>query len=219
MVNLDNISLSIDKQPLLQNFSLQMNAGEIIGILGASGCGKTTFLRAIAGFHPIDQGQIIVNGKVLSRPNITLVPEKRRIGMVFQDYALFPHLTVADNIGFGLHKWSNSDKQARIKELLQLIQLENFENRFPHELSGGQQQRIALARALAPKPDLILLDEPFCNLDCELRTQLIQDTRQLLKAENTPAILVTHDLQDAETLCDRYLQFPTNTHTLHTQVA
>lgn len=204
MIQLDNIHISLGDLTLFNGFNLNVQSGEILGVLGPSGCGKTTLLRTIAGFQSIQGGHITLGERTLNNGHMMLAPEKREIGMVFQDHALFPHLSVADNIGFGLHKWSKSDKKARITELLNLIQLDNLGERFPHELSGGQQQRVALARALAPKPKLILLDEPFSNLDCALRHDLVKHTRDLLKKEHTAAILVTHDIQDAEGLCDRY---------------
>jgi iron(III) transport system ATP-binding protein len=168
--------------------------------LGSSGCGKTTTLRAIAGFEPVYEGEITLAGEVISRPGFTLAPEKRRIGMVFQDYALFPHLSVAENIGFGIRK------HPRLKqvtdELLELVNLGTLGKRYPHELSGGQQQRVALARALAPEPQLLLLDEPFSNLDGELRRRLSHEVREILKARGTSAILVTHDQEEAFAVSD-----------------
>ncbi|VFT44747.1 ABC transporter ATP-binding protein [Pseudomonas aeruginosa] len=155
---------------------------------------------AIAGFEPVLAGQIELGGEVISRPGFTLAPEKRRIGMVFQDYALFPHLSVADNVGFGIRK--HPQRERLVRELLELVKLDHLAARHPHELSGGQQQRVALARALAPEPLLLLLDEPFSNLDVELRRSLSQEVREILKARGTSAILVTHDQEEAFAVCD-----------------
>lgn len=188
--------------PVLRNFSLTLHKGDIACLLGPSGCGKTTALRCIAGFEPLVSGEIIVNGEQVSRPGFMLAPEKRRIGMVFQDYALFPHLTAADNIGFGLRNLSRPQRDARVSELLHTIGLGKAAEKFPHELSGGQQQRIALARALAPRPDLLLLDEPFSNLDVDLRERISYEVREILKAQNATAVLVTHDQHEAFAIAD-----------------
>ncbi|HEX8593644.1 MAG TPA: ABC transporter ATP-binding protein [Pseudomonas sp.] len=200
LLNLRNLACGYQDQRVVQNLNLHLNAGDIGCLLGSSGCGKTTTLRAIAGFEPVHEGQITLAGQVLSRPGFTLAPEKRRIGMVFQDYALFPHLSVAENIAFGIRK------HPRLKqvtdELLELVNLVALGKRFPHELSGGQQQRVALARALAPEPQLLLLDEPFSNLDGELRRRLSHEVRDILKARGTSAILVTHDQEEAFAVSD-----------------
>ncbi len=188
------------EQKVVQELNLHLKQGDIGCLLGPSGCGKTTTLRAIAGFEPVQAGSIELNGEVISRAGFTLAPEKRRIGMVFQDYALFPHLSVEDNVAFGIHRDPNA---ARITaELLDLVKLGALAKRFPHELSGGQQQRVALARALAPQPALLLLDEPFSNLDGELRRRLSQEVREILKARGTSAILVTHDQEEAFAVSD-----------------
>jgi iron(III) transport system ATP-binding protein len=171
-------------------------------LLGPSGCGKTTVLRAIAGFHPLSGGEILINGTTVSDPHFTLPPEQRRLGMVFQDHALFPHLSVGNNVGFGLRGMSRGQKQTIIDEMLELTGLTGMGDRYPHELSGGQQQRVALARALAPEPDLILLDEPFSNLDIELRERLSGEVREILKRRGTTAVLVTHDQHEAFALGD-----------------
>ncbi|HPY42024.1 MAG TPA: ABC transporter ATP-binding protein, partial [Thiolinea sp.] len=176
--------------------------GQIACLLGPSGCGKTTLLRAIAGFENLSQGTISLNGKLLSSPQTTLATEQRHIGMVFQDYALFPHLTVADNICFGIRKQPNKLQQQRLKNLLELVSLPGYEQRYPHELSGGQQQRVALARALAPKPALLLLDEPFGSQDSELREALAREVREILKQEGMTALLVTHDQHEAFAIAD-----------------
>ncbi|MCH2241777.1 MAG: ABC transporter ATP-binding protein, partial [Aquabacterium sp.] len=169
-------------------------------LLGPSGCGKTTVLRAIAGFEPVAAGRILLGGEPVSVPGRQLPPERRRIGMVFQDYALFPHLTVAGNVGFGLPRGAAAGE--RVQAMLDTVALAHAAQRYPHELSGGQQQRVALARALAPQPRLLLLDEPFSNLDVELRERLAAEVRQVLKASGTTAILVTHDQHEAFAIAD-----------------
>jgi iron(III) transport system ATP-binding protein len=186
---------------VVQQLNLQLNVGEIGCLLGPSGCGKTTTLRAIAGFEPALTGEIHLGGSLLSRAGFTLAPEKRRIGMVFQDYALFPHLTVADNVAFGIRQQANCAQVTA--ELLDLVKLSSLSKRFPHELSGGQQQRVALARALAPEPQLLMLDEPFSNLDNELRRRLSHEVREILKARGISAILVTHDQEEAFAVSDQ----------------
>ena len=170
---------------------LAVDAGKILALLGPSGCGKTTALRLIAGFERPDAGEIAVGGRVVSSPAGSLPPEKRRIGMVFQEGALFPHLTVAQNVGYGLRK--DAGREGRIAEALELVGLSAMRRRLPHELSGGQQQRVALGRALAPRPDLLLLDEPFSNLDAALREQLQRDVAEILRASRATAVFVTHD--------------------------
>jgi iron(III) transport system ATP-binding protein len=181
-------------------FSLQ--PGEIGCLLGPSGCGKTTVLRCLAGFEPIDRGSIALAGRVVSEPGRLTPPEQRRIGMVFQDYALFPHLTVAGNIGFGLAPRPAVERSARVADMVAMIGLGGAADVYPHELSGGQQQRVALARALAPQPDLMLLDEPFSNLDVDLRERLSIDVREIIKRTGTTAILVTHDQHEAFSFAD-----------------
>jgi iron(III) transport system ATP-binding protein len=171
-------------------------------LLGPSGCGKTTALRAIAGFEPIEAGVIRAHGRILSELGFTEPPGRRRIGMVFQDYALFPHLTVRDNVGFGLHGRSPIEQRSRVDVMLAAVGLEEYAEQFPHQLSGGQQQRVALARALAPEPELVLLDEPFSSLDVELRERLSTEVRSVLKALNATALLVTHDQQEAFAVAD-----------------
>ena len=200
LLNLRELACGYHGQRVVQNLNLHLNAGDIGCLLGSSGCGKTTTLRAIAGFEPVHEGEIQLAGEVISKPGFTLAPEKRRIGMVFQDYALFPHLTVAENIAFGIRK---HPQQARVvEEMLELVKLGGLGKRFPHELSGGQQQRVALARALAPEPQLLLLDEPFSNLDVELRRRLSHEVRDILKSRGTSAILVTHDQEEAFAVSD-----------------
>lgn len=208
LLQLDNISLSYHstghgRQKVLDNISLQLEEGEISCLLGSSGCGKTTLLRSIAGFETPDQGQITIRDRIVNNNTTHITPEQRNIGMVFQDFALFPHLTIRDNIGFGLNKFSRTQRKQRVDELLELIDLSNTSHKYPHELSGGQQQRVALARAMAPKPELLLLDEPFSSLDVELREQLATEVARIIKQEGITAILVTHDQQEAFAMADQ----------------
>jgi iron(III) transport system ATP-binding protein len=171
-------------------------------LIGPSGCGKTTLLRAVAGLERASAGDIRLAQSVVSNSFVHVAPEARRIGMVFQDYALFPHLSVHDNVGFGLHKLPRAEREARVREVLALVGLSSSAQRFPHALSGGQQQRVALARALAPKPQLLLLDEPFSNLDVELRERLALEVRGILKEAQTTALFVTHDQMEAFAIGD-----------------
>jgi iron(III) transport system ATP-binding protein len=189
--------------PVVSQLSLRLAAGEIGCLLGRSGSGKSTVLRAIAGFEPVRAGEILLAGKVLSSTMAQVAPEARQIGMMFQDYALFPHLSVQDNVVFGLRQWSAAERAARCNELLDLVDLQAQATRFPHQLSGGQQQRVALARALAPRPKLLLLDEPFSNLDSRLRETLALQVRNILKHEGISALLVTHDQDECFALADR----------------
>ncbi|MEJ5210591.1 MAG: ABC transporter ATP-binding protein [Burkholderiales bacterium] len=187
---------------VVQGLSFHLAPGSIGCLLGPSGCGKTTVLRLIAGFEDVSAGEILIDGSVVSQPGRTLPPERRQVGMVFQDYALFPHLSVEQNIAFGLYRWPAAARQARVRELMELVGLAAYARAHPHELSGGQQQRVALARALAPRPELLLLDEPFSNLDVDLRERLGLELRQILKHEGMTAILVTHDQQEAFAMAD-----------------
>lgn len=202
VLELRNIECRHRGQTIVNDLSFHVNEGDLACLLGPSGCGKTTALRAIAGFEPVHKGEIIIRDFVSSRAGFTRAPEKRRIGMVFQDYALFPHLNVANNIGFGLSHKTKTEQLAIIDEMLEVVDLAGFGQRFIHELSGGQQQRVALARALAPNPELILLDEPFSNLDIEMRERLNTDVREILKAKNMTGILVTHDQHEAFAISD-----------------
>jgi len=187
---------------VIRGLTLSLNKGSIGCLLGASGCGKTTVLRCIAGFEPIQAGEIWLNGQLVSRRGVRLATEARRVGMVFQDYALFPHLTVAQNVAFGLRDGDRAARLRRMDEVLEIVRLGGLRDKYPDELSGGQQQRIALARALAPRPDLLLLDEPFSNLDVDLRAELSVEVREILKQQNTTAILVTHDQHEAFNIAD-----------------
>ena len=181
----------------MDDFSLSIRDTTLNCLLGPSGCGKTTVLRAIAGFEPVLKGEIILDGRVISSSTIQVPPEQRGIGMVFQDYALFPHLTVSDNVSFGLRKLSASKKRKIAAEMLELVGLEGCMDRYPHEVSGGQQQRVAVARALAPEPPLLLMDEPFSNLDIDLRERLVLDVREILRQRQTTTLFVTHDQEEA----------------------
>ena len=203
ILNVADLYLSFGRTAVLQGFGFDLEAGEIACLLGHSGCGKTTALRAVAGFEQPERGRIALQERTLSDGRLFVPPHLRRIGMVFQDYALFPHLNVADNIAFGLSGHSAEARKARVAELLSLIGLPDYGGHYPHQLSGGQQQRVALARALAPKPELVLLDEPFSNLDADLRARLSKEVRSLLKQENTSALLVTHDQQEAFAMADK----------------
>ena len=187
---------------VLQDISLQVEVGTMVCLLGPSGCGKTTLLRLIAGFEEPTQGEIYLIKRLVSRPGLIVPPEKRHIGMVFQDYALFPHMTVAQNIQFGLFRWPTAWRRNRLAEMLKLVGLEGMDKRYPHELSGGQQQRVALARALAPQPQLLLLDEPFSNLDVNLRQQLREEMQAILTQAEITTVLVTHDQEEALSLAD-----------------
>lgn len=186
----------------VHEFSIGVDEGEFITLLGPSGCGKTTVLRLIAGFEQPDGGSIRIADTVVASDSKFLRAEKRQVGMVFQDYALFPHLTVLDNISFGING-SKKDKSKRAEEMLHLVGLEGFADRMPYELSGGQQQRVALARALAPGPEIMLLDEPFSNLDAALRTRVRAEVRSILRKAGTTTIFVTHDQEEALSLSDR----------------
>lgn len=201
-LEVEDLLCQYDDNVILKDLNFHLGKGEIASLLGPSGCGKSTLLRAIAGFETANRGSISINGKTLSGSEIHVAPEKRKIGMVFQDYALFPHLTIEQNIAFGLPKLSSNESKAHIDKLLTLVDLSGFNQRYPHELSGGQQQRVALARALAPEPELILLDEPFSNLDADLRTRLGIQVREILKSLEISAILVTHDQQEAFAMAD-----------------
>ena len=189
--------------PVLRDISFAVESGKTVCLLGPSGCGKTTLLRLIAGFEQPDAGEIHLIKRLVSRPGLVVPPEQRHVGMVFQDYALFPHMTVGHNIQFGLFRWPAAWRRTRLVEMLQLVGLEGLAERYPHELSGGQQQRVALARALAPEPQLLLLDEPFSNLDVHLRQQLRQEVQAILLQAGITTVLVTHDQEEALSLADK----------------
>jgi iron(III) transport system ATP-binding protein len=203
VIEVDHIRHAFGRHAVVKGLSFSVARGNIACLLGPSGCGKTTVLRAIAGFEPLQDGRIVLDGRTVSSSGSMLAPEQRRIGMVFQDYALFPHLDVAANVGFGLTRASRAGRAARVAEVLRLVGLAGAGRKYPHELSGGQQQRVALARALAPRPELLLLDEPFSNLDVDLRERLSLEVRAILKAQGTTAILVTHDQYEAFAMADQ----------------
>jgi iron(III) transport system ATP-binding protein len=201
-LELNGVIQRYGRHTVVDGVDFSLAAGQIACLLGPSGCGKTTLLRCIAGFEDIADGQISLHGTVVSRAGQRVAPEKRRIGMVFQDYALFPHLTVEQNVAFGLGRKPQEDVHLRVRQLLATVGLAGQGEKFPHELSGGQQQRVALARALAPRPELILLDEPFSNLDVGLRERLSVEVREILKREGSTAIMVTHDQHEAFAMAD-----------------
>ncbi len=187
----------------VDDVSIELHSGEFLTLVGPSGCGKSTLLRMIAGLMEPDSGEILLAGQVVSSPGLWVPPEKRAVGLVFQENTLFPHLTVAGNIGFGLGRRSKSDTAARVAEVLELVELPGYGTRFPHELSGGERQRVALARAIAPEPTVLLLDEPFANLDPNLRAQVRAHTVDILRRAKASALFVTHDQQEAMSVGDR----------------
>jgi iron(III) transport system ATP-binding protein len=203
VLELKQISQAYDRHLIVKDLSLTLKHGEIGCLLGASGCGKTTVLRTIAGFEPLLDGEIFLNGSCVSSNGQLLPPAKRQIGMVFQDYALFPHLTIFDNVAFGLKGMDKALMIRRVNEALELVGLYSEHAKYPHEISGGQQQRVALARALAPKPQLLLMDEPFSNLDVTLRERLSMEVRDILKEYGTTALFVTHNQHEAFAVADR----------------
>ncbi len=205
LLKIKNITKTFNsgKVKALNNVSLSLDKGKILALVGESGSGKTTLIRLITGLETQDSGSIIFKDNVFSSETVFINPEKRNIGMVFQEYALFPHFNVFDNIAYGISK--NIKKKERVEEVLELVSLSGLEKRFPHELSGGQQQRVALARALAPKPELLILDEPFSNLDVILRYKLRNDIVKILRKTNSTAIFVTHDIKDALKISDEII--------------
>lgn len=203
LLSLEHVQKYYGKSAVLKSLSFQLEEGVIGCLLGPSGCGKTTALRTIAGFEPIQGGRIRIGSDIVSSIDINVPPEHRRIGMVFQDYALFPHITVRDNVAFGIRNKREQHSRTRVDELLHLVGLEMVADQFPHELSGGQQQRVALARALAPNPKLLLMDEPFSNLDVTLRERLSIEVRDILHQQGTTAILVTHNQSEAFAMADQ----------------
>ncbi len=204
ILELRSVSCAYDPRRLaIRDISFSAREGEILCLLGPSGCGKTTILRAIAGFEPVRSGEIFLSGRRVSSSSEMIATEERRVGMVFQEYALFPHLRVADNIAFGLHHLSRAERTRQVQEMLRLTGLEGLERRYPHELSGGQQQRVALSRALVQNPVVLLLDEPFSNLDPDMASRMRQELHALLRRMKTMTILVTHDHDEAFAMADR----------------
>jgi iron(III) transport system ATP-binding protein len=200
MIELDRVTKRYGALEAVREASLAVTRGEFLAVLGPSGCGKTTMLRLIAGFEEPDAGTVAVEGRTVGGAGAWVPPERRQVGMVFQDYALFPHLSVADNVGYGLPRRSRA---TRVGEVLELVGLAGHEQRRPHELSGGQQQRVALARALAPEPTTVLLDEPWSNIDPLLRGSMRDDIARILRTAGVTAVLVTHDQEEAFSLADR----------------
>ncbi|MBL1143025.1 MAG: ABC transporter ATP-binding protein [Proteobacteria bacterium] len=201
-IEIKNVSVSIEGRSILENISFGLEEAGIACLLGPSGCGKTTLLRCIAGFQEQEQGEVWIKGVRASNPTHSLPVEQRQIGMVFQDYALFPHLSVADNITFGLDKQETKIVKQRLDELVELLSLQKHINKYPHSLSGGQQQRVALARAMAPRPGVLLLDEPFASLDVELREQIARELRQIIKKDGITTIMVSHNQLEAFAMAD-----------------
>lgn len=200
---ISNLTCQYDDQVVLESLSLKVKQGEIVCLLGASGCGKTTLLKAISGLLPLSQGHIELNDTIIDDGEHWVPPEQRNIGMIFQDYALFPHLTVAQNICFGIRGLASEVQKERVEQMLEMVHLQNLGDRYPHQLSGGQQQRVAIARSLAYKPDLLLLDEPFSNIDTQVRHQLISQIRAIFKHAGVTAIFVTHSREEAFAFADK----------------
>lgn len=194
---------SVGTTAAVSKLSFSMGDGEIVALLGPSGSGKTTTLRLLAGFEQPDKGRIILNGRVVAGDGSWVAPEDRHVGMVFQDYALFPHMTLAENVMFGLRDGPKQERAATVANILKIVGMDGMAERYPHELSGGQQQRVALARALAPNPFVLLLDEPFSNLDTDMRAEMREEVTKILRTSETSAIIVTHDQEEAFVLADR----------------
>lgn len=204
-LDLKNVSFKYNgtDKYVLKDLNISVEKGEIVSIVGLSGSGKSTVLRLIAGLEVPASGSITINNRVVADKNSFVPPEKRKIGMVFQDYALFPHFTVHSNIAFGISNILKKDRDARVNRLLSLINMNEYKDRYPYQLSGGQQQRVAVARALAPNPYLLLMDEPFSNIDFELKQKMRMEIRCILNAEAVTCIFVTHDKSDIEDMSDR----------------
>ena len=202
MLEIKNLAIMFDGKTIISDISLRLEQGRIGCLLGPSGCGKTTLLRTIAGFEQPRRGEVWVGGRCFSSPSLLVAVEQRGVGMVFQDFALFPHLAVRDNIAFGLQGQSGEARRARVDEVVRMLEIAEFQHQYPHQLSGGQQQRVAIARALAPRPDMLLLDEPFSNMDIELREQIARELRIILKQDGMTTILVTHNQLEAFAMAD-----------------
>ena len=204
MLSVNNLKISFDDNHVLDGFNLQLESGDIFALLGESGSGKSSALRFIAGLENAQLGSVALDGKDLSDSGSHSVkPELREVGMVFQDYALFPHMTVFQNISFGINHLTKKEKIEKVESLLDLISLEGIEKKYPHQLSGGEQQRVSLARSLATSPKLLLLDEPFSSLDKSHRDQLVKEVRDILKKAGVTSILVTHDESEAKEFADK----------------
>lgn len=205
IVEVENLSFSFSRKssPVIQDVSFSIEKGEIVGIVGPSGSGKSTLLRLISGLDMPTSGVIKITETIVASDRTFVQPEDRGVGMVFQDYALFPHMTVQDNILFGLAKLPRNERKSRVEEMLELVKMSEFAKRYPHELSGGQQQRVALARALAPKPNVLLMDEPFSNLDADLKETIREDLKRILEKADMTCLIVTHDRNDVEAICGR----------------
>ena len=204
MLSVNNLKISFDDNHVLDGFNLNLESGDIFALLGESGSGKSSALRFIAGLEEAQLGSVDLDGNSLSdEGNHSVNAELREIGMVFQDYALFPHMTVFQNISFGIYQLSKKEKVERVEKLLDLISLKGIEKKYPHQLSGGEQQRVSLARSLATSPKLLLLDEPFSSLDKSHRDQLVKEVREILKKANVTTILVTHDEAEAKSFADK----------------
>lgn len=202
LLQVADLAISFGRNEIIKGVSFTLGHGEIGCLLGPSGCGKTTLLRSIAGFEEVQQGKIDLDKRTISSESIRVPPEQRNVGMIFQDYALFPHLSVAENVGFGIKQTSRKERHHKVARLLELVGLSNAARAFPHELSGGQQQRVALARAIAPEPQLLLMDEPFSNLDVTLRDRLTIEVRDILKTAGITALMVTHNQFEAFSVAD-----------------
>ena len=202
MLEINNLAILFDGKTIISDISLRLEQGRIGCLLGPSGCGKTTLLRTIAGFEQPRRGEVRVSGRCFSSPSSLVPVEQRGVGMVFQDFALFPHLAVRDNIAFGLQEQSGEARRARVDEVVGMLAIAEFQHMYPHQLSGGQQQRVAIARALAPRPGMLLLDEPFSNMDIELREQIARELRMILKQDGMTTILVTHNQLEAFVMAD-----------------
>ena len=210
-LNLQSVGIVLDSKVILDNVNLKIDTGEIVSLMGSSASGKTSLIRSIAGFHNITSGMIQIDGEIvddsISRSDVAM----RNVGVIFQDLALFPHLTVRENICFGLNNVDSAQQQNRAKKLEDLLSIENITDRYPNQISGGQQQRVAIARAIAPKPNLLLLDEPFSALDYELKDNLMNDIMKLIKSENITAILITHSAEEAFKMSDKIAFISNNT--------
>ncbi|WP_343564829.1 ABC transporter ATP-binding protein [Kiloniella sp. b19] len=200
---LEGVTHRFGHRAALNGLSLEIAAGEFVSLLGPSGCGKTTALRIAAGLEQVQSGRVFMQGQEVANVHLSLPPEERSVGLVFQDFALFPHLSVANNVAFGLRKLSRKEQKSRIEETLAQVGMSDYQDAYPHMLSGGQQQRIALARAIAPRPKIVLLDEPFSGLDSGLRNQVREETLRILKTTNTATLMVTHDPEEAMFMSDR----------------